>query len=104
MFIPVLRGRHEVDKNIFKVTPVERRRSAVDQLGRLIPHHFSRLQEDLVQDPLVVEYLQRPVRVHLLVDVEDGGDDVSPQVVEVGREGGPSGVLPQPVGRGARQL
>ena len=51
----------------------------------------------------MVEYLQRPVRVHLLVDVEDGGDDVSPHMVQVGSEGGPSGVFPQTVGRGARQ-
>ena len=33
MFIPLIRGGHEVDKNIFKVSPIERRRSAVDQLG-----------------------------------------------------------------------
>ena len=33
MFVPLLRGRHEVDKNILKVSPIERRGSAVDQLG-----------------------------------------------------------------------
>ena len=33
MLEPLLRGRHEVDKDILKVTPIERLRSAVDQLG-----------------------------------------------------------------------
>ena len=57
-----------------------------------------------MQHPVMVEYLKRPVRVHLLIDVEDGGDDVSPQMVEVGRECGPSGVFSQTVCRGALEL
>ena len=56
-----------------------------------------------MQLSVMVEYLQGPVRVDLLVDVEDGGDDVSPEVVQVGGQGGPPHVLPQTVGRGALQ-
>ena len=50
----------------------------MNHLGRLVPHHLPLLQGDLVQVPGVVVDLQRPVRVHLLLDVQDGGDDVGP--------------------------
>ena len=51
----------------------------------------------------MVEDLQRPVGVDLLVDVEDGGDHVGLHVVEVGVQPGPPRVLPQPVDGGPPQ-
>ena len=51
----------------------------------------------------VVVDLQRPVRVHSLGDVEDGGHHVALHVVEVAGQEGAARVLPDPVDAGPRQ-
>ena len=90
---------HEVNEDIFKGGPVELLYPAMYQPGRLVPDHLPGGEDDLVQRAIVVIDLQWPVAVHLqtpgqathnpsadvhlLLDVEDGGDDVGPQVVQV---------------------
>ena len=96
---------------------IERQTPGVHEAGGLVPDHLSRLQEDIVLAPAVVPDLQRPGRVdlgksdikqvdidkddvrllpsgcgHLLGDIEDGGDDVCLQVVQVGNQPGPAAV------------
>ena len=79
--------------------------------GGLVPDHLPGGEDDLMQCPVVVIDLQRPVAVHLqtpgqpthnptadvhlLLDVEDGGDDVGPQVVQVTQQESTPGVLPR---------
>ena len=61
----------------------------------LIPlHPLPRGEDDLVAPPVIVLDVERPGLLHLLADVEDGGDDVSVEPVHVGRQPGPVGVPP----------
>ena len=52
----------------------------MDQLGGLVPDHLPLRQDDLVKLSIVVIDLQRPVRVHLLLDIEDSRYDVGPNI------------------------
>ena len=81
---PLSRQRHEMDEDVLEAGSVERDGAAVDELGGLIPDHLASFQHHVVQLSLVIEDLQGPVGVDLLVYVEDGGHHVGLHMVEVG--------------------
>ena len=61
----------------------------------LIPlHPLPRGEDDLVAPPVIVLDVERPGLLHLLADVEDGGDDVSVEPVHVRGQPGHVGVPP----------
>ena len=81
----------EVYEEVVVIFSIERLRTAMDCPGGLVPDHLPRGEDDLVVPSLIVLDVERPVLLHLLADIEDGGDDVS---VEPGHMGG----QPRPVG------
>ena len=84
----------EVYEEVVVIFPNKRPRSPVDCPGRLVPDHLARGEDDLVAPPVIVLDVERPGLVHLLADVEDGGDDVSVEPVHVRGQPGPVGVSP----------
>ena len=84
----------EVYEEVVVIFPNKRPRSPMDCPGRLVPDHLARGEDDLVAPPVIVLDEERPGLLHLLADVEDGGDDVSVEPVHVGRQPGPVGVPP----------
>ena len=81
-------------EEVVVVLSSERAWPAMRQPGRLVPDHLSRGQQHLLAPPVIVLDVERPGLLHLLADVEDGGDDVSVEPVHVGRQPGPVGVPP----------
>ena len=73
--VPVSEG-FEGYEEVVVIFPNKRPRSPVDCPGRLVPDHLARGEEDLVAPPVIVLDVERPGLLHLLSDVEDGGDDV----------------------------
>ena len=67
-----------MDEDVLKGRPIQGPGPGVDQFGGLVPDHLSLRQDHLVQLPGVVIDLQRPIGVHLLLYVENGGDDMGP--------------------------
>ena len=61
----------EVDEDIIIISSTEPDRSAMDQSGRLVPEHLSRLQHQSVGVTFVVLDIERP-RVAVLANVQDG--------------------------------
>ena len=93
MAVPVPRG-FEVYEEVVVIFPNKRPRSSMDCTGRLVPDHLPRGEDDLVAPPVIVLDVERPGLLHLLSDVEDGGDDVSVEPVHVRGQPGPVGVSP----------
>ena len=86
--------RFEVYEEVVVIFPNKRPRSPMDCPGRLVPDHLARGEDDLVAPPVIVLDVERPGLLHLLADVEDGGDDVSVEPVHVRGQPGPVGVSP----------
>ena len=91
--VPVPEG-FEVYEEVVVIFPNKRPRSPMDCPGRLVPDHLARGEDDLVAPPVIVLDVERPGLLHLLADVEDGGDDVSVEPVHVRGHPGPVGVPP----------
>ena len=91
--VPVPQG-FEVYEEVVVIFPNKRPRSPMDCPGRLVPDHLPRGEDDLVAPPVIVLDVERPGLLHLLADVEDGGDDVSVEPVHVRGQPGPVGVSP----------
>ena len=86
-----------MDKHIVIVVTSQRPLSPVYQPRRLIQHHLTRPQDDLVILTAVVLDEERLVLLDLLVQVDDGGDDVGAQLIHVGQKGGHVPVSPDSV-------
>ena len=91
--VPVSEG-FEGYEEVVVIFPNKRARSTMDCPGRLVPDHLPRGEDDLVAPPVIVLDVERPGLLHLLADVEDGGDDVSVEPVHVRGQPGPVGVPP----------
>ena len=91
--VPVSEG-FEGYEEVVVIFPNKRPRTAVDCPGRLVPDHLPRGEDDLVAPPVIVLDVERPVLLHLLAHIEDGGDDVSVEPVHMGGQPRPVGVPP----------
>ncbi len=89
--------RHEVHEAIRIEFPFQRLRPAVDARRRLVEHHLPRLQNHLVLVTVMVINLQRPVLIHILVNLEYRGHSVRIQSVNVVCEPSVAVVDPDPV-------
>ena len=72
-----------MDENVVEVGSVERELSSVRHLGALVQDHLSGLQDDLLLVVLEVDQGQGPVLVDLLVDLQDGAEDVRQWPIDV---------------------
>ena len=92
-----------VDEQIVVVVSLQHLRPPVQQAGALVPDHLPRAEDHPVAVALVVQDEQRPLPPDCLADVEDGRDDVSPELVGVRDQPGALSVAPYPVGAGVLQ-
>ena len=69
----------------------------MSQFSRLIKDHLPWLQDDLVKFAIIVIDLQRPGRVNILLDVQDGRYHMGPEMIKMTEQERSSGVLPDSI-------